>query len=159
MSEDNSTNGPLALAGACVRMDGQAFCTALDENPGDWTTRLVYADWLEEDGEPDLAAAQRWMVGRQKYPPAFVAWDFHYEDNEEYQAWGGRWPRVPTERAAVWRSEGYNWRPEVGHSVLPRTLWRALAARAYPSLRGRKWYSTRHLAELDLALALNKGRR
>jgi uncharacterized protein (TIGR02996 family) len=28
------------------------FQLALDANPGDWQTRLVFADWLEERGDP-----------------------------------------------------------------------------------------------------------
>ena len=38
------------------------FEAALDANPADWTTRRVYADWLEENGDGDLANAQRWMA-------------------------------------------------------------------------------------------------
>jgi len=36
-----------------------AFLTALDENPLDETTRLVYSDWLEEHGEDRRAAFLR----------------------------------------------------------------------------------------------------
>jgi uncharacterized protein (TIGR02996 family) len=32
--------------------DDRAFIEALVENPADTTTRLVYADWLEEQGDP-----------------------------------------------------------------------------------------------------------
>lgn len=42
--------------------DRKAFIDALNLNPGDVTTRLVYADWLDEHGEPDEANRQRGMV-------------------------------------------------------------------------------------------------
>lgn len=45
-----------------------AFEQALDTAPDDWTTRLVYADWLEEHGDNDLASAQRWMAERELAP-------------------------------------------------------------------------------------------
>ncbi len=47
-----------------------AFLKALDENEDDITTRLVYADWLDEGGEHEEAdrqrkwpAAKEWLVG------------------------------------------------------------------------------------------------
>lgn len=40
------------------------FLQALDENPDDINLRLVYADWLEEQGEDEEAARQR------KFPAA-----------------------------------------------------------------------------------------
>jgi uncharacterized protein (TIGR02996 family) len=40
-------------------MNEQAFLAAIAADPRDWTTRLVYADYLEERGEPDRAAAVR----------------------------------------------------------------------------------------------------
>ena len=35
--------------------DEAAFLEALKANPADDTTRLVYADWLDEHGEPAKA--------------------------------------------------------------------------------------------------------
>ena len=32
--------------------DEQAFLQHILENPADWTARLVFADWLEEHGDP-----------------------------------------------------------------------------------------------------------
>lgn len=37
------------------------FIAALDERPDDWRLRLIYSDWLEEQGRLDEAACQRWM--------------------------------------------------------------------------------------------------
>ena len=38
-----------------------AFEKAIDDNPLDATTHLVYADWLQENGEEDEAAFRRAM--------------------------------------------------------------------------------------------------
>jgi uncharacterized protein (TIGR02996 family) len=43
--------------------DEQAFLAALAAAPGDDTTRLVFADWLDEHGEPDKAEYLRLVVG------------------------------------------------------------------------------------------------
>lgn len=37
----------------------EAFEAHLKDNPTDWTTRLVYADWLEDNDEPEKADRQR----------------------------------------------------------------------------------------------------
>lgn len=44
------------------------FQKSLDRDPNDWETRLVYADLLEELGEPVLANGQRWQVENRKRP-------------------------------------------------------------------------------------------
>ncbi len=50
-----------------MRVD-KAFEAALNDDPNDWATRLVYADWLEENGFADYASAQRWMVEEKRQP-------------------------------------------------------------------------------------------
>lgn len=42
-----------------VSSEQRAFLQAIQENPRDQTTRLVYADWLEENGLDDTAHEQR----------------------------------------------------------------------------------------------------
>src|SRR5947207_2177705 len=42
-------------AGGEVMDQADAFLTAILERPDDATARLVFADWLDEHGEPDLA--------------------------------------------------------------------------------------------------------
>jgi uncharacterized protein (TIGR02996 family) len=44
------------------------FEAALDRDPDDGALRLVYADWLEEQGDVELAYAQRWMARHGKRP-------------------------------------------------------------------------------------------
>ena len=43
------------------------FERQLDDNPSDWVLRLIYADWLEEQGD-NFAEAQRWMAENKKCP-------------------------------------------------------------------------------------------
>ena len=45
----------------------EAFQRALDEHPEDWQTRLVFADWLEERGDP-RAEGYRALARRRRYP-------------------------------------------------------------------------------------------
>lgn len=42
--------------------DGQALYKAICENPDEDTPRLVYADWLEEQGEHEYAQYIRWNI-------------------------------------------------------------------------------------------------
>ena len=37
-------------------------------NPDDWEYRLIYADWLDEQGDEVAANGQRWQVVSEKYP-------------------------------------------------------------------------------------------
>ncbi len=42
------------------------FASAIKANPRDWTSRLIYADWLEEHGEDDRARKIRLRVEEQQ---------------------------------------------------------------------------------------------
>src|SRR5690606_1254176 len=47
-----SLEEPGCFAAVTIRgMDEQAFLEAIDSNPGDVLQRLIYADWLEEQGD------------------------------------------------------------------------------------------------------------
>ena len=57
------------LEGMCQRE--KAFRLALDANHQtmrDWTLRLIYADWLDDNDRPDDAATQRWMANNKRRP-------------------------------------------------------------------------------------------
>ena len=43
-----------------------AFEKLLDRKPTDWLARAIYSDLLEEMGDFEYAAAQRWMVDNKK---------------------------------------------------------------------------------------------
>jgi uncharacterized protein (TIGR02996 family) len=46
----------------------QAFLDDIAKSPADSTIKLIFADWLEERGESDLAFAVRWLAARGKWP-------------------------------------------------------------------------------------------
>lgn len=80
-------------------MDGSApFEAAIDEaiENGQVPTaqRLVYADWLDEQGDNWLATAQRWMA-------RYGRWPLPERDSDEPIIWG-------------W----YSWRPRLARGVL-----------------------------------------
>jgi uncharacterized protein (TIGR02996 family) len=45
-----------------------AFLEDIRARPEDRTPKLIFADWLEEHGQPDLAYAYRWMASRGYRP-------------------------------------------------------------------------------------------
>lgn len=45
-----------------------SFRAQLDAEPCDWATRLVYADFLEDQDRNDEALFQRWLVENKKAP-------------------------------------------------------------------------------------------
>lgn len=49
------------------------FDTALDRNPEDWQTRLVYADWLQERGDP-RAEGYRALGTLRRFPSGWEWW-------------------------------------------------------------------------------------
>lgn len=59
------------------------FQKKLDANPDDWQTRLVFADWLEEQGDP-RAEGYRALGVRRLYPGASKTWSCWWgrEDND-----------------------------------------------------------------------------
>src|SRR5262249_30719954 len=60
----------------CHMTDEAAFQAGLDDNPRNHDLRLVFADWLEEQGDW-RAASYRWMGTHRKHPyPADRSWDW-----------------------------------------------------------------------------------
>lgn len=59
-------------------MSLEAFQRQIDSEP--WTTLLILADWLEEQGQGDLAEAYRWLVKERKYPHRADNWVPHTEE-------------------------------------------------------------------------------
>jgi uncharacterized protein (TIGR02996 family) len=47
----------------------EVFLERIRQDPKDDTVRLVYADWLDEHGEPDRAKFIRFQIERSKVPP------------------------------------------------------------------------------------------
>lgn len=58
-----------------LELQKKAFQAAIAEDPTDVTTRLVFADWLEDNVSPYEASYQRWvgfMMSRGDWPPVIV---------------------------------------------------------------------------------------
>jgi uncharacterized protein (TIGR02996 family) len=107
----------------------------IDERPADGTPRLVYADWLEEQGRADEAFCQRWMVKHGKRPG------------------DRRGPRIQARYAWGWWPEGMADDPKAPqHGTLPLLVYMALPkARFYV---GHLYYPGRPQAEAALRKAL-----
>lgn len=69
-------------------VDEVTFQAALDAEPDNFALRLVFADWLEERGDP-RAVGYRWMGQSEKFPydwshsefvPGFDTFDWYLED-------------------------------------------------------------------------------
>lgn len=54
--------------GAGIQGERGRFEFSLSQNPADWELRLVYSDWLEENGDQVAAEGQRWQAANQKHP-------------------------------------------------------------------------------------------
>jgi uncharacterized protein (TIGR02996 family) len=82
-----------------------AFLEDVLARPEDPVVKLVFADWLEENGRPDLAHAYRWMArrgyrpGQRLRPLARKPWAWWHprsidlEDPPDRPAVGGVWPQ------------------------------------------------------------------
>jgi uncharacterized protein (TIGR02996 family) len=134
--------------------DRTAFEAALNHNPEDWDTRLVYADWLEEHpgavecdckGGPDAPIGYR---GPMVFCPVCKATD----DITAIIAAGQRWQADHWTRPnPAWvGGKGYFWLWCSGPlwSKLPKESW------AVPLAIGE--YKSRQEAETALAMALAK---
>lgn len=108
-----------------------AFQAALEEDPTSSATRLVFADWLEEQGDP-RAAGYRWMGNNGKYPKEATSLLFIGE------SWD--W----------WRESAY----AIGPSVLPAAVFDKLRGGQTRSASDYREYPTRRAAEEALCAAL-----
>jgi uncharacterized protein (TIGR02996 family) len=114
--------------------DRTSFLAAIAEAPDDARRWLVFADWLEEHGDPDLAYAYRWCAhfgrrpGRRANPRARKPWAwfrpllFHPDDSADAAAN----PRAVLDRLAFRAVAG----PDAGESVYYVTFAAALEALA-----------------------------
>jgi uncharacterized protein (TIGR02996 family) len=72
--------------------DRDHFENALDRDPADAATRLVYADWLDEHDETALARAQRFMGYLGLHPHGYVNDKDHiYPSPWMWTCEGGLW--------------------------------------------------------------------
>ncbi len=113
------------------------FQHALDTNPEDWHTRLVFADWLDERGD-ERAAGYRAMGLRRVAPTLWRGAGVWVWLNERYLA--GYKNREEELRVSVLPDDWYNRLPPTRHASRcaeeRRVLREALddAARAFAQL-------------------------
>lgn len=82
----------------------EPFLSAICTDPEDDTTRLVYADWLEENGEPERAEFIRVQIERARLrADGCDSADLALRDHELRHAHGDRW------RQELPRLSGVNW--------------------------------------------------
>lgn len=62
--------------------NGEVMLAALAADPDDLHTRLVYADWLEEQGQGDEADRQRKWPAAKAYLQAIANEHFSWEDED-----------------------------------------------------------------------------
>jgi uncharacterized protein (TIGR02996 family) len=109
------------------------FESILDQNPSDWDTRLLYADWLEEQGQHIRANGQRWQAKWEKCP--------EYLTNTG--AWG--WAYYVYRDGLLYHPEVKKWTPEL--------IWNSIPYDYNPLI---KRYGTRQDAEIALAEGLRR---
>ena len=109
------------------------FIEALDLRPWNYEVRLIYSDWLDEHGLPELASTQRWLVSKEKYP---------CNDGERGE-W--RWYKE-TVCTAEWKHR---------YALPNAVFWSFMLG--WHNVHSHKWtFPTRESAELSLAYALVK---
>lgn len=109
----------------------------LDANPFDWTARLIYADFLEETNDIQLADAQRFFASRHRASaPNNLIFAHH---------WMSR---------GFWKTNGYS-------SIIPDGIYQWLAVEKNNNTFITEGYPSRTAAERDFAqaLAIHSGRR
>lgn len=109
------------------------FQSALDADPSDWQTRLVFADWLQERDDP-RAEGYRFLGIHRRCPEVSAYGNEH--------GWN-RWTQTPNEHD-LWKKEGSPF-------CLPLDLYRAAGGSDT-----RPWHETRREAEDAAALAFAK---
>jgi uncharacterized protein (TIGR02996 family) len=102
------------------------FQTVLDANPEDWQTRLVFADWLEERGDP-RAAGYRALATLRVRPHSVAA---HWWSNDAEK----------------------DWTAHSGYNLLPKD-WYALTTPSMESQSCHCDFETRSIAEDTAARA------
>lgn len=130
-----------------------AFRKAIDEDPTDWHSRLVYGDWLMEQGRDKEGFAQQWM-GRHDHCPChrlfFKQYDPATGENTKQRA-------IPSTYSWAWYPAGkFRWDSEVQEfhepSRLPRLAFLALFRST--SYKEHQYHPSREKAEEALVEAL-----
>lgn len=126
-----------------------SFWADVFAHPGEAAPLLIFADWLEEHGEPSAALCCRWMGRRGKHPAQRLRYP-----GERSRLTGQVKPGRAVPAAFRWA-----WYPSQGgsdvcpipdHAILPHLLFRALPGHS----PDHAFYPVREMAVNDLRLAL-----
>ncbi len=136
-------------------MNLTAWDKLFTESPDDWDSRLVYADWLEDEGLSVLATGQRWQAAHKRHP----AVDLRSETYEYHPH------SVPNWKTIQLRPPTYNWYSydylPLGYYTVTSGVWMLLIDELRDLVFHYHYhyviYSTRHGAEAALAEALHIG--
>lgn len=114
----------------------EKFLAAIEENPKDYFLRQAYADWLEENDQPEEADRQRKYEEAEKWLTDFAARCGSYCTNYGIDAPCDRWEPVTLEiivQAGIDFVQGYDWWTQVGserarnlladHDELKKQYW------------------------------------
>jgi uncharacterized protein (TIGR02996 family) len=121
--------------------ENDAFTRILDMTPTDWATRLVYADWLYDNGEGISFSILKSKFGPKAHIHFSIA-----------QRWMGDNHKCP-EKNTTMKSSVWAWwlQGHDRHSMLESGIFNNLSQ---PKETNVCKYHSRQLAEEDLALAL-----
>jgi uncharacterized protein (TIGR02996 family) len=146
------------------------FESILDRNPADWDTRLLYADWLEEQGQHVRANGQRWQARERKF-----ANSLYYRRNDDglINYWADKfyaekhdignrhiphdvWALMSCGLMFYWTDKFYAEKHDIGNRHIPHDVWASMPCDPENKLFMHKNYNTRQLAEIALAEGLNR---
>jgi uncharacterized protein (TIGR02996 family) len=116
----------------------------LDSNPEDWESRRVYADWLEESGDDDMARCQRWMARTETAPvlgPYYHSVSHRHPDKRDRWRYGQAWRIDETDNPCVRNCTDLSY-------YLPRPLWEAMEVYSWLTRQEAEWALCRALARL-----------
>jgi uncharacterized protein (TIGR02996 family) len=82
-----------------------AFLQDIIESPGDDTPRLVYADWLEDQGQPDRAAFIRVQIELARLRSGERRLELEARERALLKEHEQEWARLPTRVATEWTFE------------------------------------------------------
>lgn len=93
---------PLSRRGGVTRYSHEAFGHHIEANPDEDTPQLVYADWLDENGNPETASRLRWMVGAKNHVRGASGRPKHPDYGVSYSFWSPRRPEWYARSMAAW---------------------------------------------------------
>lgn len=91
----NSLHEGIGIGGDWGRFEHQ-----LSLEPDDWTTRSIFADFLEDQGESALAVGQRWQAANKKHPILVEVSCYQLFDSVVNRDYRHRWCLLDTNQSS-----------------------------------------------------------